>query len=462
MDSLPVVWEPQEGSQALFLSCPHWEVLYEGTRGPGKTDALIMDFAQHVGFGFGMAWRGILFRQTYKQLNDVIKKTRFWFHRIFPGVRYNKTDRVWSWPDGEELLLSYMDDPEDYWNYHGHEYPWIAWEELTNWPDNKCYTSMQSCNRSSNPQVPRKYRASCNPYGPGHAWVKAHFVDPAPPGVPIIDSAGRTRVRIHGSIYENKILMQNDPFYIKNLEADPDENRRKAWLLGSWDIVAGAYFAGFFDRSKNVITTWLPPKGWVCFRSFDWGSAKPFSVGWWCISDGTEAPDGHIYPRGSLIRFAEWYGCKPGEPNTGLRLTSKQVAKGIVEREKSWKKEGISVYPGPADPAIFAAEDGPSIADNMEAEKVSWKRADNKRKPGWEKLRELMLGEEDRRPEEFVPRLYIMENCTHWIRTVPVLQRDARDPDDVDTQAEDHAADETRYTAMFKGPYIPSKKKHWK
>ncbi|WP_217468758.1 hypothetical protein, partial [Staphylococcus aureus] len=109
------------------------ETLYAGTRGPGKTDALLMDFGQHVGQGFGAEWRGILFRQTLPQLDDVIKKSRKWFPLIWPKAVYNKVDKLWTWPTGETLKFSYMNDPEDYWNYHGHAYPWIGWEELCNW-----------------------------------------------------------------------------------------------------------------------------------------------------------------------------------------------------------------------------------------------------------------------------------------------------------------------------------------
>ncbi|WP_217468820.1 terminase family protein, partial [Staphylococcus aureus] len=143
-------WCPQYGSQLAFLMAhPIFEVLYEGTRGPGKTDCLLMDFLQHVGKGYGSEWRGILFRQTYPQLSDVINKTNKWFKRIFPGARYNKVEHKWTFPDGEELLLRHMKSPEDYWNYHGHAYPWIGWEELCNWADDKCYTVMMSCCRST-------------------------------------------------------------------------------------------------------------------------------------------------------------------------------------------------------------------------------------------------------------------------------------------------------------------------
>ena len=130
-----IAWAPQRGSQALVLACPISELLNDGTRGSMKTDTLLMDFAQHVGQGFGAAWRGILFRQSYPQLAEIVVRSKKWFNQIFPGAGYNKNEHIWTWPTGEELLFRYMDSPDDYWNYHGHQYPWIGWEEITQWAD---------------------------------------------------------------------------------------------------------------------------------------------------------------------------------------------------------------------------------------------------------------------------------------------------------------------------------------
>jgi hypothetical protein len=141
------VWAPQPGSQLAFVSCPIDEALYEGTRGPGKTNALLFDFAQHCGRGFGPHWRGILFRETYKQLEDVLSKCKEWFYPAFPGIKWlgSKDAYYWKWPTGEMLYLRHFSKPDDYWNYHGHEYPWIGWEELTNWPTLDGYESMKTC-----------------------------------------------------------------------------------------------------------------------------------------------------------------------------------------------------------------------------------------------------------------------------------------------------------------------------
>jgi hypothetical protein len=162
------IWEPHPGSQKDFLKCPYHEVLLHGSRGGGKTDVLIMDFLQGVGVGYGEDWRGILFREEYVQLTDVINKSLKWISQIFPKATYNGSEHKWTFPDGEVLYLRYIRVPSDYWGYHGHEYPWIGFEELTNWKNDECYKLMMSCNRSSNPNVPRKIRATCNPSGFGH------------------------------------------------------------------------------------------------------------------------------------------------------------------------------------------------------------------------------------------------------------------------------------------------------
>ena len=132
---LNVIWKPLPGSQTRFLTCPVFEALLEGTRGGGKTDALLMSFAQYCGRGFGEHWRGALFRLTYPQLADVVAKSKRWFYSIFPGARFNESDYRWTWPTGEILYFRYGATEDDYWNYHGHEYPWLGFEELTNWKD---------------------------------------------------------------------------------------------------------------------------------------------------------------------------------------------------------------------------------------------------------------------------------------------------------------------------------------
>ena len=163
-------WMPLPGSQYTFLECPIFEALYEGNRGPGKTLTLLMDFAKDVGKGYGKSWRGVLFRREYKDLDDVVRKIEEFFPKIFPGFRFlrSKSDYSAVWPDGETLLLRHLAKEEDYDSYHGHEYPWIGFEELTQWENDTLFNQMMSCCRPTAPGVPCRMRSSTNPYGPGH------------------------------------------------------------------------------------------------------------------------------------------------------------------------------------------------------------------------------------------------------------------------------------------------------
>jgi hypothetical protein len=196
-------------------------------------------------------------------------------------------------PDGEKLFFRHFERPADYYSYHGHAYPWIAWEELTTWPDDKCYKSMMSCARSTIVGVPITVRATTNPYGIGHNWVKSRFRLPVPPnkkvGKIIYDSVDQDdkpeppRVAIHGDLNENKILLHSNPDYIDRIRASARNNSElQAWLYGSWDIVAGGMFDDIWCdyRDKIVVPRFEIPKTWRIDRSFDWGSSKPFSVGW--------------------------------------------------------------------------------------------------------------------------------------------------------------------------------------
>lgn len=441
------VWVPHNGGQRVFLRCACPEVLLEGNRGGGKTDALLMDFGQFCGKGFGPAWTGVLFRQSYPQLEEVIKKSQKWFSMLWPLARYNASGHYWRWATGETLYFRHAARPADYRSYHGHENPWYGWEELTNWANDELYKAVMSTWRSSHPGMPRRYRATTNPYGPGHHWVKARFIDPAPQGTPFIGyDDSLWRMAIHLQREENPALLANDPDYVKRLEAQ-DGPKRQAWLYGDWNIVAGGMFGDLWDEKLHVIDPFPIPPSWYVNRSFDWGSAKPYSVGWWAESDGSDVRlrDGtRVSTRpGDLFRIAELYGWT-GKPDEGTQETAVEVAERIKQVEAKLK---LDVRPGPADTSIFNTEDGHCIADRMASVGVTWtqaNKASGSRVNGWELLRERLKNV--RRHEG--PRLFVFSPCRQFIRTVPPLPRDPVDMDDVDTDSEDHVGDETRYQLL--------------
>jgi len=441
-----------------------------------NTDALLMDFAQHVGLGYGDYWRGVLFRQTYKQLSDVIAKSKRWYKRLFPGAEFNAGSYTWHFPGGEELLLRHMKVASDYDNYHGHEYPWIGWEELTNWATSECYDLMKSCSRSSIPYMPRKYRATCNPFGVGHNWVKATFIDPAPRGTIIRVGKEPPRVAIHGNLMENSTMLSADPEYREKLAAIKSLPKRRAWLFGDWNITSGGMFDEVWDADTHLIPPFDIPRHWKIDRSFDWGSSAPFSVGWWAEADGgpVKLADGTTrhFPAGTLFRLSEWYGWN-GEPNVGSRMLANRIAEKIVEKEKS-----MSIYDrcdaGPADSSIWDEVNGNCIARDMAEKGVDWVPANKgpgSRKNGWELLRVRLnncLPDTDKpelRGMMEDPGLFVFDRSLakhptkfgdneQFKRTFPYLPRDPVDMDDVDTTSEDHVGDETRYRALHSVPSV--------
>jgi len=248
-------------------------------------------------------------------------------------------------------------------------------------------------------------------------------------------------------------LIENDPEYIKNLKAQKGA-KRLAWLYGDWDIVAGGMFDDVWDKAVHILTPFEVPASWRVDRSFDWGSSRPYSVGYWAESDGCDITlaDGTTRStiRGDLFRIAEIYGCT-GKPNEGTKETNSAIAKKIVKFEKEILKR--KVYAGPADNQIFTNNGGNCIADDMSKEGVYWteaKKGPNSRVNGWQMLRERLKnsipvnGGRDKRG------LFVFNSCRDFIRTIPVLPRDKNKPDDVDTEAEDHIGDETRYRLSAK------------
>jgi hypothetical protein len=259
---------------------------------------------------------------------------------------------------------------------------------------------------------------------------------------------------------------------VAELESITDPNKRKAWLGGSWDIVAGGMFDDVWSAGYHSIPPFTIPSTWKIDRSFDWGSSKPFSVGWWAESDGSDIqmPDGtwRSTVRGDVFRIAEWYGWT-GKPNQGLRLLATEVSLGIVQRELAMGIYG-RVEPGPADNSIWDVENGNSIAADMMKpvrigdkiyKGITWLRSNKdpgSRKNGWNRCRQML---KDALPKYIMdrngkpvpvprdtPGMYVFNTCAMFLDLFPTLPRDEEDMDDVDTDAEDHIGDETRYRIL--------------
>ncbi len=367
---------------------------------------------------------------------------------VIAGLATIVEDEIRFW-NGSKIYLCHCKDEKDRFKYLGAEIHVLLVDELTTFTE-VIYRFLRGRVRAVGlPTLPEKYqglfpRILCgsNPGNVGHHFVKAAFIDGHEPEAiwqASESEGGMRRQFIKARLDDNPSMASDDPGYETRLAGLGSEALVRAMRDGDWDVVAGAYF-DCWRRARHVIRPFRMPEQWLRFRSFDWGSARPFSVGWWAVAGETTPHESGLIPRGALIRYREWYGAKG--PNEGLKMTAEQVADGILERED--EKVVYSV----ADPAIFAEDGGPSIAERMGKRKVHFKPADNKRVAargqvgGWDMLRQRMIGEDGR------PMLFCVESCVDSIRTIPLLQHDEKQPEDLDTTQEDHAADDWRYACM--------------
>ena len=446
-----VLWQPQPGPQTALIACPVFEVFYGGARGGGKTESSIGDWLDHSA-RYGENAIGIFFRRKLVKLAEVIARTRQLFPKL--GAKYNEQQKTWTMPNGARLKFAYLERDSDAEEYQGHSYSRIYIEELTNFPSPSPVNKLRATLRSGT-GVPCGMRLTGNPGGPGHSWVKARYIDPNPAGYQVIteeteielDGVKSTvtldRVFIPSKLGDNNLLMRNDPTYILRLRQSGSEALVRAWLEGDWSIIDGAYFYEW-DEAKHVLPMSFAPMlkpEWLRYRAHDWGSAKPFSVGWYCVVEQEIDWRGEVIPKGALVKYREWYGAKG--PNVGLKMTAEDIADGIKHLEK-----GERIRYGVADPAIYIKNGGPSIGEMMARRGISWRAADNKRVAGWSQLRSRLVGDGNR------PMLYFLDCCEDTIRTLPVLQHSEKNAEDLDTEAEDHAADELRYACMSR-PWVP-------
>lgn len=318
----------------------------------------------------------------------------------------------------------------------------IGFEELGNWPDSFSYDKITACNRWGEADIPTKrIRSTGNPGGVGQGWIKTKFIDHAPLGFEprICEKTGHDIMFVPGNVWDNKILLENDPDYINTLKGVGSPELVRAWLYGDWNAIVGGYFPEF--GARHIIQPFEIPDHWTRIRGIDWGSSKPFVVQWAAVSDGT-LPQ---FPPNALIVYREWYG--GSEPNVGLKLSSRQVAEGIHDREAKDEKITDTVI----DPAAFKSDDGPSTGERLNDYGIACRPADNKRIVGWQQLRDRLIGYDNR------PMLYVVgASCSNLVRTLPALQHDERKPEDVDTEGDDHCGDTLRYLCMSR-PYTPPK-----
>lgn len=447
--AITIAWQPQPGPQTLLLSCPFPEIFYGGARGGGKTSGILGHWLKHQS-RWGQHAKGIIFRRTYDELEEVMEQASALFPLV--GGRYLSGKRTWLFRNGSKLLFRFLDKDDQAKKYLGRQYTWMGMEEITNWPSPDPVDKLKGCLRNPHGII-CQWVATGNPGGVGHNWVKARFIDPAPPFTPYTDPVTSiVRVFIPAKLQDNQILMQSDPEYVNRLKGTGPEWLVKAWLDGNWDIVAGGMFDDLWDRAVHIIPPFTIPRSWTIERAFDWGSSRPFSLGWWATCNGEQVPGQKVFTRGTKIRIAEWYGWDGKTPNKGLSMVDSEIARKALEMETEMKKtHGYVIQEGPADPSIFTVTNGTSIAQTYQRLHLGFKPAatgPGSRKAGWAQMR-TMLQAAKKTPMEDAG-LFVFAGCRQFIRTVPTLPRDLIKLDDVNTDAEDHIGDESRYAIMTK------------
>jgi len=226
-----IVWAPQPGPQTLLLQCPVEDVLFGGARGGGKSDALLGDWASHSGKSGGRA-KGVIFRRTTPELEGLIFRSK----EIFPaiGAKWIAGSKTWAFPCGSRLKMRWLDRDEDADHYQGHDYTWIGWDELGNWPNPIPIDKLRATLRSAW-GIPCFTRASANPGGVGHTWINERYIQKAPALKPFYDESRKVwRVFIPSRVMDNKKLLDADPGYIDRLKSSGPPWLVRAWLEGDW------------------------------------------------------------------------------------------------------------------------------------------------------------------------------------------------------------------------------------
>lgn len=427
-----------------MLTSPANEILYGGAAGGGKSHLMrvlaIILCTSIPGFQF------YLFRRQSLDLEkNHLEGPKGFRNMLAPWVLKGLVVivqgeiRFWN---GSKIWLCHCKDEKHIYNYQGAEMHALAIDEATQFTEHMVRFLRSRC-RIAGLVVPSEWRGrlplvllSANPIGVGVGWVKRWFITSRPPFTTERmgkEEGGMIRQYIPARLQDNESMKEDDPEYETKLSGLGSAALVAAMLNGDWNTIEGAFFERFSDI---IIPPFKIPEHWVKARSFDWGSAKPFSVGWWAISNGEWEQDQDCpFRPGEIVRYREWYGAKG--PNEGLKLHVPEIAAGIVGRTKD-EKIAYSV----ADTSIFDEDGGPSIAETFAAHGVVFQKADKRRAPGWQQMRDRIAGYDDR------PMVWVFDTCVNSIRTIPELVHDEHNAEDLNTDGEDHCADEWRYFHM--------------
>lgn len=434
-----IIWQPQP-KQSQFMRRPEFEALYGGAAGGGKSDALLAEALRQIGNG---NYRALLLRKTYPQLRELIDRSRVIYGAVSPSAKYNDSKHEWIFPSGAKIIFGSLNHPSDRYNYQGHQYAFIGFDELTHFTYDE-YMYLHSRCRCADPDIRCYIRATANPGGIGHAWVKQRFITAAEPLKTVTETVfvegygevKRNRVFVPSTVFDNAALLKNNPEYIANLASLP-EAERNALLYGNWDSFSGQVFTEWRNdpehyadgKFTHIINPFKIPSFWQIIRCFDHGYTKPYACEYIAVD-----PDGKMYICGEV------YG---GNNNIGVKQDPTEIAKTICEYERAIFPNNSII--GVADPAIFDRSRGNSVADMMAKPPyhLNFIKGDNNRLPGKMQYHYRLAFDSDGDC-----MMQVFSTCKHFIRTIPDLIYSDTHPEDIDTDGEDHIYDAVRYGLM--------------
>jgi len=411
-----VIFKANEGPQEDFLAAGEIDVLYGGAAGGGKSYAMIID---PLRFAHRAAHRALIIRRSMPELRELIDKSRELYPKAFPGCKYKEVEKLWIFPSGAKLEFGFLERDADVYRYQGQAYSFIGFDEITHLPTEFAWNYLASRLRTTDPEIEPYMRCTANPGGAGANWVKKRYIDPAPPNESFRGADGLTRKFIPARLQDNPYLAE-DGRYEQMLNALPPTQRQQL-LDGNWDVAEGAAFVEF-NPFEHVITPFDIPVHWERTKGIDYGYASESACVWGAVdpSDGT------------LIIYRELY--KKG-------LLGTDLAGMITQMEY---EDPLSV-PGVLDTACWSrtGTTGPTVGETLQRAGHKLRRADKNRIQGKIQIHEYLKITQSGRP-----RIQIFNTCPNLIRELQSIPLDRKKPEDVDTNASDHAYDALRYLIM--------------
>ena len=439
--------------------------LYCGSRRAGKTTAQLLCFREMVAAYYPYPIKGMIIDIESDPLRDIRNKSKELFYGYDDGAVYKQLNHgIWLWPNGSELVFQPIRTEEDADKVLGHSYQFVGFNELSKHATPLVYNRAIANLDCPNPKVHCKSFATTNPYGPGRAWMKKLFIDPAPYGkmhevaVELFDDKKviSTYLALPGSFTENPYVSDKNLATLFRICRD-DPELYKAWILGSWDVTVGSAFPNW-DKNIHVLEILKQiPKHWRVDRTMDYGHGHPCAILWWALVEDESSVCGRKLPIGSVIMINEWYIHNPDSPRKGMYQSSADLARGILEREDAMRHDGTidkdaEVWGAAADDQIFSNNpETETTATIHERYGVYWERADKTkgaRAIGKTMLRDRLgnavraVENKDKEPE---PGIYFSPACTHTIDQIPRLENHTVKLDDIADNQLDHIYDAIRY-----------------